>query len=168
MGVLSDRLDNLRLRVELPGGGIVAELVGRSEVRLSFAPGRYARYGERELEAHLASVGRLLWAERMRAYYAAVSDAFDERVTGEPKPVSPRDRDFQAGRDALLAEGRSGDGRIYVGVRGMRFWVVHIAAGTVRLLTEPEFAERAAEAARELITDQQARVRALKDRCYGS
>jgi hypothetical protein len=157
----------MRVRVSLPGGNIAGELRDRTEVQLSFAPGSYYRYGERELERHLASIAKLLWAGRMKEYYAAVSEAFGETITGEPRPVSPRDQDYYSARDDLIAEGRSSDGRIYVAVRGMQIWTVRIADGTVRALDEDEFAVRAREAAARLIRDQLTKIRALKDRFYG-
>lgn len=165
--MLSDRLERMRVRVALPGDEIVGELRGRADVQITFAPGRYRRYREQDLEDKLASLAKLLWAGRVREYYAAVSDAFGETVTGEPSPSGVRDQAFVKARDELIAEGSSCDGRIRVTVQGMRRWQVRIANGTIRALDEDAFAERAREAAAALIEDQLAKVRVLKDQHYG-
>lgn len=103
----------------------------------------------------------------MREYYAAVSEAFGEAITGESRAVSPRDHEYHSARDELVAEGRSSDGAVEIAVRGMREWTVRIADGTLRRLNEQEFAPRFAEAAAELIRDQSTKIRALKNRIYG-
>ncbi|GIG91435.1 hypothetical protein [Plantactinospora endophytica] len=167
MGVLAERLDDMRVRVSAPGGRIVAELRGRADVRLSFTPESYRYCDERELERQLEGLGKLLWAGRTREYYAAASEAFGATITGEPPAVSLRDQDFCSARDELVAQGRSSDGRIHLAVRGMRIWTVRVADGTVRSLTEEEFAARVSEAAGELIRDQFAKIRVLKHRVYG-
>ena len=167
MGILSSRLDSMRIRASVGGGNIVGELRDRTNVHLSFASGSYRRYNEWELERQLANLARLLWAGRMKEYYVAVSEAFGESITREPGPVSPRDTDYFSARDELVAEGRSVDDRIYLAVRGMQTWTVHIADGTVRTLDEYEFATQVREAAAELIRDQFRKIRALKDRYYG-
>lgn len=167
MGVLADRLEAMRVRALAPGGGIGGELRGRDQVHLSFPPGRYHWFNERELEQQLAGLGRLLWAGRMKKYYAAVSEAFGEPVSGESPPISPRDQDFYAARAELTAEGISADGLVRIQVCGMREWTVRIANGTIRRLTEEQFTVRVQEAATALIRDQFAKIRFLKDRYYG-
>jgi hypothetical protein len=69
-------------------------------------------------------------------------------------------------RDNLIAEGKSADSRIHIAVKGMRHWTVRIADGTVRTLTEEQFASGVREAARELINDQFAKVQELKQKIY--
>ncbi|MGI5215514.1 hypothetical protein [Plantactinospora sp. CA-290183] len=166
MSVLAERLDNMYVRVASPAGNIVAELSGRTDVRLSFSAESYRYLNERELERQLVGLGKLLWAARTREYYAAVSEAFGETVTGEPPPIGPRDVEFHEARDELVAEGRS-DGTIQVSVRGMQVWTVRIADGTVRRLTEQEFAARVQEAAGQLIRDQFRKIGLLKAKIYG-
>jgi hypothetical protein len=166
VGILAQRLDRMRVRVQLPAAGIAAELHDRTEVDLSFAAGRYRRCSERDLEWQLATIAKLLWAQRMKEYYAALSEAFGETITKESSPISPRDQHFHAARADLLAEGASSDGRIYVTCRGMQTWTVRIAKASIRVLDEDEFAVRAREAAAALIADQFAKIRTLKDRFY--
>jgi hypothetical protein len=167
MGVLADRLDNMRVRVQSPGGKIAAELRGRTDVRLSFSPESYRYFNEWDLERQLAALARLLWAARMREYYAAVSEAFGETITGESPPQTWRDQEYYSARDSIVAEGRSADGRIQLAVRGMTEWTVRIADGSLRTLTEDEFCARVGEAAAELISDQFAKIRELKNQIYG-
>ena len=166
MNVLADRLDSMKVRVSAPGGKLAAELRNRSEVELRFARGSYQWYSERSLETQLASLGKLLWAARMKGYHLAVSEALGEPVAREAPPVTPRDQAFYAARDRLVAEGRPADGRVAVAVRGMRDWQVTIANGTLRALNEDEFAARVNEAAGKLINDQQMKVWELKQRYY--
>jgi hypothetical protein len=168
VGVLSDRLGAMQVRVISPNRQIAAELRnGSSEVSLSFAPGTYRRFDERTLEGALADLGKLLWVARMKEYYAAVSEAFGETVTGEPTPETQRDREYRADRARLIAEGSSRDRRVRLAVRGMETWTVRIAAGTVRALTEEEFAARVSEAAHDLIADQKTKIWQMKQRHYG-
>ena len=166
MGVLSDRLDSMRVRASSPDGMIVGELRNRTEVYLSFVDGTYRRYGRQELEDQLVGLARRLWVGRTKEYYAAVSAAFGETITGESPALGRQDVAFYAARDDLVAEGRSVDGRVQVTVQGMRDWTVRIADGTLRALTEEEFGVRVREAAAELIRDQPDRVRELKQQFY--
>jgi hypothetical protein len=164
--VLSDRLDSMRVRVASPDGMIIGELRNRTEVRLSFVSGSYRQYDTSTLEQQLAGLARRLWAGRTRKFYEALSEAFGETVTGESRPVSPRDVAFHAARDELIAQGRSADGRVRVAVRGMRRWRVKITDSTLRTLSEEEFSARAGEAAVALIRDQLEKIRELKQQFY--
>lgn len=167
MGILADRLDRMSVRVTSPDRSLAAELQGRTTVHLTLAPGVYRRIREPDLADRLATVARLLWAARMKVYYQALSEALDERITAEARPVSPRDVNYHTARDQVLAEGRSFDGRFQVSVQGMRHWTVHIAAGTLGVLGEDQFTEAVSQAAAELIQDQQVKIRELKRQCYG-
>lgn len=167
MGVLSDRLDGLQARVSSPNGKVAAELNGRADVRITFAPRAYLRYDEAGLAADLTKVATLLMAARTRLYYEAVSEAFEMPVRGESPALSPRDREYDAARDELLVEGRSGDGRIRVTARGLRSWRVRIMEGTLARLTEQQFSDGVAEAAGALIAQQMSGIRELKGRVYG-
>lgn len=156
----------MRVQATSPDNMITGELRDRTEVYLSFAPGSYRQYRTASLEEQLAGLARRLWVGRMRKYYEAMSEAFGETITKEPPPEGQRDADFHAARDELVAEGHSADGRIHVAVRGMRHWTVRIADGTVRRLTEEQFAAGVRDAARELISDQFAKIRELKREIY--
>ncbi len=166
MGVLADGLDNMRVHASTPGGSISAELHGRSDVRVSFAPGYYRRVERSDLEAHLASLAKLLWVARMREYYELRSEATGERITGEPPAISPRDVDYDRQREGLLAEGASADGAVYISVLGMKTWTVRVTTQALNSLREDEFAARLGEAAALLISDHRRQVRELKMKIY--
>ncbi|WFE23647.1 hypothetical protein O7621_10445 [Solwaraspora sp. WMMD937] len=168
MGLLADRLDNMHVTAVAPGGAISGELRGRDCVRVTFAAGRYQWLDERYVEQQLAALGRLLWAGRMKAYWAAVSEALGTPVSGEDPPVGPRDVDYQSARGGIVAEGRSDDGSVQIEVRGMRDWTVRIVPGSLRRFREDEFSVRVQQAATALIRDQFAQVRSLKDSIYGT
>jgi hypothetical protein len=167
VGVLADRLDSMHIRAATPDGTISARLNGRTNVVLSFAPGYYDQCSERDLERRLALLATLLWAGRMRAFYAALSEAYEQTITGEDRPISPRDVEYAELRDALVAQGRSADNRITVSVRGMREWNIRVKDGTAREIDEHAFAAAVGEAAAELIRDQFAQIALLKNRVYG-
>lgn len=167
MGLLAQRLDEMHVRVTAPGGDLSGELRGRDQVRIAFAAGRYQWLSEQYVEQQLAAVGRLLWAARMKAYHAAVSDALQMPVDRDEPPVSQQDVDFTAARDNLVAQGACADNSVHIEVRGMRSWTVAIAPGSLRRFREDEFTVRVQEAATALIRDQFAQVRSLKDRIYG-
>ena len=166
MGRLADQLDRMRVSADIARGAVVARVDGRTRVSLSFLPGVYQRADESELARELTNLAKLLWAARTREYYAIVSDVTGETRTQEAHAVNQRDVDFFAARDELVAEGRSFDDRIQITVQGMRSFRVRIAPGTLRTLTEEEFAERAGEAGSELVRDQLRKVRELKLMIY--
>jgi hypothetical protein len=167
VGVLADRLDSMHVHAATPDGAISADLNGRTDVSLSFARGYYDQCSERDLERRLTAVAILLWVGRMRALYAALSEAYKQTITGEDRPISPRDVEYAELRDALVARGRSADSRITVSVRGMREWSIRVKDGTVREIDERAFAAAAGEAAADLIRDQFAQIALLKNRVYG-
>lgn len=167
MGVLADQLAAMRVSAVSPDSGVAAELRGRAEVSVRFAPGWYRRYDERGLETQLAGVARLLWAARMRAYYAAASAAFGQPVTREAPAVTNNDKLYYAARGELVARGRCSGGWLALAVRGMRVWTVRIADGALAAVSEEEFATGVGQASRELICDQFDQIRLLKAQIYG-
>jgi hypothetical protein len=161
MGIIADRLDGLRVRASVADGGISGELRGRTTVEVACAPWVYRTLDERSLERHLAALAKLLWAARMRNYFAAVSDAFGETVTREPPALGRRDVEYVEARDRIVARGTSLDGRVAIEVLGMREWRVSVADGTLRDRELPRQVRQAAEA---LIQDQLRQIRLLKRR----
>lgn len=167
MGLLAQRLDDMHVRVTAPGGDISGELRGRDQVHIAFAAGRYQWLSEQYVEQQLAALGRLLWAGRMKAYHAAVSAALQMPVDRDEPPASPRDVDYYAARDNLVARGACVDNSVHIEVHGMRSWAVRIVPGSLRRFREDEFAVRVQEAATALVRDQFAQIRMLKDQIYG-
>jgi hypothetical protein len=165
---LADRLDDMRITATVDGGAVTATLTRRTRLHLEFAPGAYRRRSEAQLQRDLAVLASRLWANRMRGYYQALSDITGQHVTGEPPARDDRSRAYRAGRAELIAYGESADGRIRVQVRGMRDWQVTIASGTVRALTEHEFAARVAEVGQALLDDLRTKIRQLKRQAFGA
>ncbi len=164
MGELADRLDRMRVRASTPGGDASAELCGRADLRLWFAPGYFRGAAARDLERALGVLARLLAAARAREVDAAIRAA-----GGDPRPrgrsTDPRDLAYHDGLDALVARGAAADGSVRLRVCGMRDWTVEVRPGRLR---EAEFAARVAEAAAALIEDQLDQVRRLRHRVYRS
>jgi hypothetical protein len=167
MGVLADRLARMRIRASLPSGELSVEFSGERGVDLSFAPGRYERLDERELERHLSTLARLLRVAQAREYYATVSQVLGQPITREFPALTPRDVAYDRARAELVAEGCSADGRVGVVVQGMTTWTVRIADGTLRSLGEREFGEQVRQAGAELLRDQVAKIEVLKAQIYG-
>jgi hypothetical protein len=166
MSDLREKINAMRVRASSPDQMITAELSGRSQVTLSFAPGWYGRCTDSELGRKLSTVASQLWVARMREYWTVRSRDAGEIITSEPKPISPRAVAYRKARSVLVARGRSADGSVSISVEGMRSWTVTVAPGTVRVLDEREFAAAAGEAAAALIQDQYQKVATLKAEIY--
>ena len=164
MGI-AERVERMLVRVETPSRNVSAELLGRDDLRISFAPGFYQRADRVEMQAQLAQVARLLWAAWSRHYDLILSDEYGGLIE-KRRPESERDVTFDEQRDQLIAHGSSPDGRILVDVRGMRDWKVSVAADAMRVLRESEFGAGVAAAARELVADQQLKILQLKVHVY--
>lgn len=167
MSDLRDRIEALTVRASSPDGAMLGELTNRTRLTLSFDPGWYDQCDESDLERRLGALATRLWAARMRRYWEVLSQDSGERVTGEPRPISPRAVAYRRARDALVAYGESADGRVSVSVEGMRRWTVRVRPGTVRAIDEYGFAAAVGEAAEALIQDQYRRIGALKLEIYG-
>ncbi|WP_051367212.1 hypothetical protein [Hamadaea tsunoensis] len=163
MGALADRLDRIHLRVRVPGTDISAELRNREEVSISFGHGVYDGLSERDLEHYLASLARLLFVAWQRAYSEALSESFREALVGAD---SDEDRAYLRARGEMVSTGASNDGRVTVTGRAMQDVEVRIAAGTVRELTEWQFAERVHEAVVVLAKNHMDQIEELKKRYY--
>lgn len=161
MGQLADRLNSIRVRVRVPGTEIEAELRNRTDVTISFGESVYEFLDERGLKRSLASLARLLYAAWLREYRSAIEDS-----ALDVAPHDQRDYDFLDARSAIESSGASGDGRIKFSAVGMQDLTVEIVPGTVRELTENQFAVRTKEAVTILIQNYMAKVRDLRIRFY--
>ncbi|NHD16200.1 MULTISPECIES: hypothetical protein [unclassified Actinopolyspora] len=162
MGELAERLDGIRVRANAPGMDIRAELHNRTEFTLSFGESVYEFVDERALERALASMARLLYAGWQRQYREAIEE------TG--LIIDPEDRhdfDFQEECRAVESYGESADGCVALSAVGMDEFSARIKSGTLRKLSENEFAARVSEAASLLVADYQAKTTELKIRYYG-
>ena len=85
---------------------------GRTLVRLSLAPGYYEWASVPDLERQLTRLAKLLFVARMRAYYAARSQDFQQVFTREPAPTTPRTRSTCAPGLELVVEGQAAGGAV--------------------------------------------------------
>lgn len=161
MADLAEKLDGIRVHVRAPGTEIEAELRQRTGITLSFGESVYGFINESALERVLASTARLLWAGWQRQYRAAIDE------TGLNIDIDDlRDSNFFADRAKVEAIGESNDNRIMITAIGMENFSVHIKPGTVREISEDQFAASASEVAMKLIWDFQFKVDDLKKRYY--
>ncbi|MGH3623086.1 MAG: hypothetical protein ACRDQ5_15040 [Sciscionella sp.] len=161
MGQLADRLDSIHVRVRVPGTEIEAELRNRTDVTISFGESVYEFLTERFLERYLASLARLLYAAWLREYRAAIDDS-----ALDVAPHDQRDYEFLDARSEIESSGASSDGRITFSAVGMQDISVEIIPGTLREMTEDQFAARTKEAVTVLIQSYLAKVRDLRIRFY--
>lgn len=164
MTSLGDRIDAIHLRVRIPGADIEAELRDRTDVTISFGDGCYQWQSERDLERYLASLARLLYTAWVRAYRGALPEAF---LAARDDLPDRQEEDFLAARAELREHGASRDGRITISAVDMHDITVAITRGTLRELSESEFAADTREAVRALLADRRAKVRELKMRYFG-
>lgn len=160
MGALGERLDNIHVRVRVPGTEIKGELRHRNELSISFEAGTYQWLRESRLQHQLATLARLLCAGWTREYLAALNSSF---LRVEPGEVA-WNNDYEKARNQIEASGSSGDGRITVSAVGMENFSVRIIPGSLRELSEQEFVTRTGEAAAAFLADHMAQVHELKNR----
>ena len=161
MADLAERLDGIRVQVRAPGTEIEAELRRRTGITLSFGESVYDFIDESALERALVGIARLLWTGWQRQYRAAIDET---NLNIEVDDL--RDSNFFADRAKVEAIGKSNDARITITAIGMESFTVHIKPGTVREISEDQFAANASESATKLIQDFQAKVDELKKRYY--
>ena len=164
MTSLGERIDAIHLRVRVPGTDIEAELRDRTDVTISFGDGCYQWLSERDLERYMASLARLLYTAWVRAYRKALPEAF---LAARVDPPDRKEEDFLAARAELREHGASGDGRIPISAIDLHDITVTITRGTMRALSESEFAADTREAVTALLADRKAKVRELKMRYFG-
>lgn len=158
---LANRLDNIHVRVRIPGADISAELRNRTDITLEFAEGVYEFISEPILEGLLESGARLLFTGWRRQYLAAIDE------TGLSIDADDQhDLNFMAERAEIEAFGRSADQRITVSTAGMKEFNVNLKPGTLREVSEAEFSDSIGRASAEMISDFQRKVSDLKIRYY--
>jgi len=163
---VAGRLAAMRIVATAPNGMVTAELTGRHDLRLTFVDSYYYRTEERELERQLEGLCRLLWAGRAREFAELVASS-GGRVVDVDESRDPRDTEYDRCLEEMRVQGASADGRITIaGWAGMRQWEVRISDGTLRVLTEEEFAAAAAQAARAVVTERFAQAQRAARRIY--
>jgi hypothetical protein len=161
MGLLTERMEELALTVTTPDEIATGRLRGRSDVTMSLAPGYFPTSTPERLADKVARVGELLWSERQRAYWRAVSEATGDDQSGEEPPTSPRDAAYRAARDAITCEGQSPDGVVGIRTAGMSAWSATVDATATGALDELAFTQAAGAAISATLADYFARVREI-------
>lgn len=167
MGILTDRLDNMVLRVMSPDNMIMAKVEKRFSVSLAFRPDTYASYRPTVLEHQLARLGTLVWTGYQRGYYMALSEATGQKITGPGKTWDPNRRRFREEQAATVFKAVSPGGWIRCENVGMLNWSVRLKDGALDRLDERAFVSEATETVRRLIADYRAKMIVLKDEHYG-
>ncbi|WP_306210206.1 hypothetical protein [Actinoplanes sp. RD1] len=168
MSDLTSRLDAVHLHASAPAGGVHAELRGDSEITLYLSTGYYTEATESELGRRLEQLGKLLWAERIRAYRRLAEQPGSGVLLIDPDPhLSREDARFVVERGRLVATGASPDGHVTIEVRGMSDWKVTVRPGSLRVLDEDTFTRAVEIAAARMIEDQFMKNLQLKAQAYG-
>jgi hypothetical protein len=168
MSDLIDRLRALHLHASAPSGGVHAELLGDTEITVYLSTGFYRETTETEIARRLEQLGKLLWAQRMRAYREVAEVPGGGLLLADPDPdVDRRDARFVDERGSLVAQGFSPDGHVTIEVRGMSEWTVSLTPGTLRMLDEATFTRAVEIAAARMINDQFMKTLQLKAQVYG-
>jgi len=158
---LAAELSGMRVRASTPNGRLTAELVGRSELLLTFDGSYYYRTDERDLEAQAAALCRLLWARYMREFTRIIAETGGTTIDPETA-TDPKDVEYFHRLSTLTAQGDCGDGHLQVTAHGMRDFDVRIADGTLGVLPEEQFAQCASRTTQKLIDNQLDQVLRLR------
>jgi len=165
---MTSALTELSATAGTPDGRAYAAITGRTRVRLSLAPGYYEWASVPDLERQLTRLAKLLFVARMKAYYVARSEDFEQTFTREPASTTPCDEAYVRARSELVVEGAAADGAIRITGVGMDTWAVHLDRDIQRLMDEHAFCEAVSRAATRLVESQFAQVGALKREVYGN
>lgn len=161
MGHLADRLDSMLVTATTPDGTTFIELRGRTDVRISFAPGYYRHATESRLAGKLQAAARLLWVARTKEYFRAYAEATGRDASGEHIDTDNAQA-FKDARMEIVARGESDDGVVTVVAAALWDWTISIAPGTVRAVDEQEFCRLAGQAGTRQIEDQYRQLRDVR------
>jgi hypothetical protein len=143
-----------------------ATITGRTHVRMSLAPGYYEWASVTDLERQLTRLAKLLFVARVRAYYEARSQDFEQLFTREPAPTTPLDEAYVRARSEVVVEGEAAGGAVRISAVGMDSWEVHLDRDVQQRMDEVTFCDAVSRAATQLVELQLAAVRALKREVY--
>lgn len=144
---------------------VSAEISGRADVRVTFAPGYYDVASAEELAWQLERLAPELFRERMRAYYRIRSEQEGHPVM--PPGPRPERAEYDAARAEVLAVGEAPGGAIRMTALAMETWTVSVAPEARRALDEHAFALAAGRAASALVRSQYQQVAGLKRQFFG-
>jgi hypothetical protein len=139
MGELTERLAGIDLHVTTPDDIATAHLRGWTDVSVSLTPGYYAH------------------TSAERAYWRAMSDTVGYDVQGPAVPPPPGDP-LAEGRDSLVAEGESADGRVQATTVALRSWTFTLARDVTSELDEAAFCAAESQALSQTLVDHAERL----------
>lgn len=163
---LASALEDLVASVTTPDGGLGARIAHRDQVSCWLANGVWEKSSATDLEVQLGRLGKLLFVERMRAYYQARSKDFGYLITREEPPLGRRDQEYVEARSRVLSTGRGGGGLVEVSAVGMTQWAVRIDRTLFAQAGEAAFVDAASQAGSALVADQFSQIRTLKREIY--
>lgn len=165
MGIVGDRLDNLRVETSSPDGQVTGVLRPPSELAIAFSYDRYRHYTERDLEHQLSVLVEQLWTEYREARLAAVVEATG-RSAGEDTPWDANSRRYRAERDESRYEGMSNGRSVFVRSTGLLRWRFVIRDGALHALGEAALAADVASGYAALMRDCHQKLNRLRDKHF--
>ncbi|GAA4919750.1 hypothetical protein LX16_4310 [Stackebrandtia albiflava] len=163
-----ERLNSLKVTVTSPDNQIKAHLVAGEQLTLAFRPNTYERYDEDRLSDQLAKLATLAWVGYRRGWKQAKADTRGVPVSEvEEQHWDARYRRYDEDIANLVAQGSSRSGLIQLRSKGLAYWKVRIAPGTLRQLDEPAFVRETVGAFAALQRDSKMKTTVLKDRHFG-
>jgi len=153
-----------------PDRNISARVSNYTEAKVTFQPGTFQRYDERQLSYQLARLGVLTWIAYQRARSAAyrnsrgISSA--ELAEAERPSNDPHRRRYEEELGKVEGEGSSVSGVLRIRTAGMMQWHVDIEPGTVRRLGEQQFLAELHSAFNALLNDREMKIILLKSEYF--
>ncbi|MEJ7833496.1 MAG: hypothetical protein WKF79_11310 [Nocardioides sp.] len=161
-----DEWDETPVVVSTPSQTVFVTLTGTSWVEVRFAPGFYERANAREMAEQLTRALRLLYVERTRQYYAALSAATGQPVRPGTDTGHRRSADYRRRLSELSAEGSSAGGVVRVFGVGLSGFTVSVTPGSLGAMGEDEFAAACREAGLAFLADHLQQVAELRYDVY--
>lgn len=165
MTTLSDKIDNMTIRVTSPDGNIMAKLHNLYSVRISFRPGSYPSYDADGLTSQLAALLTTVWETRRTTVRDLFADDGGLEPLREPHWDANRRR-FREGLRNLRLRGASIGGLVKVRSTGMASFECRIKPGSLDSLTENQFVAEFNTALRALEADRRHQTAKLKDQHF--
>ena len=167
MARFMEKLNSLVVTATSPDGNIKSRLVGGENLTLAFRPGSYRDYSETVLADQLAKLGILTWTTYHRGWLKALGEVNGEKYTKKPQHWNANHRRYDEAIAEAVTQGTSPSGRIEMRAKGLAFWKVRVADGTVEELEEQHFTEEAVAAFRNVQLDMKRQMILFKEKYIG-
>ena len=165
----AELIERSEVTVTTPNGNVTATVRGEQDVTVRFAPGFYATCNTAQLQDHLQTVARLLFAAARREHLEQIRvftgrDA--DEVESRPEPQTPQDHDYYARLAELFAEGESDDGLVSVSAVGQQQYVVRVKPGVLDRVPQAQIEASCAQAANRLLAETELQAAAARWEIY--